>query len=172
MKEKLSLYLMAAVKRIGALWGGFLISIVPLYVLRGSIHDQDTLAAAEAILNYLLVSLSAALFLFLLYRRDDAAAKLDHKGIVGLTVIPTVIHLLLCVLLCWSKYVYILLSSAFSITHLLAPGAHDITEQAVWSILVASLLVTPIPAAGVYFGCLSARKIRRRESAELRGEQK
>ena len=130
---------------------------------------MNTLAIVESLSNYLIVVMSAALFLFLLYRRDDTAAKLDNEGIVGLTVIPTVIHLLLCVLMCWNKYVYVFLSAAFSITHLLAPGAHDITEQAIWSILVASLIITPIPAVGVFFGCLSARRKRRKEIAELIG---
>ena len=169
MKEKISLYLVATIKRVGALWIGFLVALIPLYILRGSIHDLNTLAIVESLLNYLIVVMSAALFLFLLYRRDDTAAKLDNEGIVGLTVIPTVIHLLLCVLMCWNKYVYVFLSAAFSITHLLAPGAHDITEQAIWSILVASLIITPIPAVGVFFGCLSARRKRRKEIAELIG---
>lgn len=169
MKEKISLYLVATIKRVGALWIGFLVALIPLYILRGSIHDLNTLAIVESLSNYLIVVMSAALFLFLLYRRDDTAAKLDNEGIVGLTVIPTVIHLLLCVLMCWNKYVYVFLSAAFSITHLLAPGAHDITEQAIWSILVASLIITPIPAVGVFFGCLSARRKRRKEIAELIG---
>lgn len=170
MKEKISLYLVATVKRIGALWVGFLVSLVPLYVLRASIHDLDTRAFVEPLASYLIVVLSAALFLFLLYRRDDDAAKMNHKGIVSITVIPTVIHLLLCVLICWSKYVYFLLSAAYSITHLLAPGAHDITEQAIWSVLVASVMVTPIPAVGVCFGCLSARKKRQKEIEKLHRE--
>lgn len=169
MKEKISLYLVATIKRVGALWIGFLVALIPLYILRGSIHDLNTLAIVESLSNYLIVVMSAALFLFLLYRRDDTAAKLDNEGIVGSTVIPTVIHLLLCVLMCWNKYVYVFLSAAFSITHLLAPGAHDITEQAIWSILVASLIITPIPAVGVFFGCLSARRKRRKEIAELIG---
>jgi len=167
MKEKISLYLVATIKRVGALWIGFLIALIPLYILRGNIHDPNVLTIVEPLSNYLIVVLSAALFLFLLYRRDDTAAKLDNKGIIGFAVIPTIIHLLLCVLMCWTKYVYVLLSSAFSITNLLAPGAHDITEQATWSILVASLIITPIPAVGVFFGCLSARKKRRKEVAEL-----
>ena len=44
MKEKISLYLVATVKRIGALWVGFLVSMIPVYILRGNIHDLDTLA--------------------------------------------------------------------------------------------------------------------------------
>ena len=44
MKEKISLYLVATVKRIGALWVGFLVCIVPLYIIRGNIHDLDDLA--------------------------------------------------------------------------------------------------------------------------------
>lgn len=171
MKEKISLYLVATVKRIGALWVGFLVSLIPLYMLRASIHDLDTRAIVEPLASYLIVVLSAALFLFFFYRRDDDAAKMDNKGIVGLTVIPTAIHLLLCVLICWSKYVYFLLSAAHAITHLLAPGAHDITEQAIWSVLVASLITTPVPAVGVYFGCLSARKKREKEVAELHREE-
>ncbi len=171
MKEKLSLYLVATVKRIGALWVGFLISLIPLYVLRASIHDLDTRALVEPLASFLIVVLYAALFLFFFYRRDDDAAQMDNKGIIGLTIIPTAIHLLLCVLICWSKYVYFLLSAAFSIANLLAPGAHDITEQAIWSILVASAIITPIPAVGVYFGCVSARKKREKEISELHREE-
>lgn len=128
MKETISLYLVATVKRINALWVGFLVALAPLYIIRANIHDLDTRTIAEALSNFLIVVLSAALFLFLIYRRDDEVAKLNPKGTIAITVIPTVIHLLLCVLICWSKYVYILLSSAYSITHLLAPGADNITE--------------------------------------------
>lgn len=124
----------------------------------------------ENTVSLVIVLVASVLFLFFLYRRDDDAAKLDSKGTVFMTVIPTVIHLLICVLICWNKYVYIFLSEAYSLAQLLSPDAHDITEQPVWSVAVASLLVTPIPAIGVWLGCLSAQKNRRREVAALRKE--
>ena len=80
MKEKLSLYLVATVKRIGALWVGFLVSMIPVYILRGNIHDLDTLAMVERSTTTVIVLLTSAVLLLFLYRRDDHAAKLDKHG--------------------------------------------------------------------------------------------
>lgn len=170
MKEKVSLYAVATLKRIASLWIGYLVAIIPLYVFRANYHDTVTQGTIEAILMVAIVLLTAGVSLFLLYRRDDETAKLDKRGMIGITIIPTILHLLLCVLLCWSKYVYILLSGAYSLANILAPGAHDITEQAIWSVLVASLIVTPILAIGVWLGCLSARRQRKKEQVALRRE--
>ena len=167
MKEKFSLYFVATLKRIGALWVGFLFSLIPLNILRANISDVSGRADAEALISFLVVVCISSVFLFLLYRRDDAVAKMDNKSIVELTVAPTIVHFFLCVLICWSKYVYFLLSGAYSIAQLFAPGASDINEQAIWSVLLAALIVTPIPAVGVFFGCLSARKKRKKEIEEL-----
>lgn len=170
MKEKISLYLVAVLKRIAALWVGYLVAIVPLYILRGNYHDMATLETLENILLAATASVVSPLLLFFLYRTDDHAARLDSKGVLALAVVPSVIHLLCCVLLCWSKYVYILLSGAFSFACLLSPGADSIVEQPIWSVLVASVIATAIPAIGVYLGCRAAGRKRQKEIAMLHGE--
>ena len=96
MKEKISLYLVATLKRIGALWVGFLVSFIPLYILRGNIHDLDTLAVVEQSSTTAIVLLASAIFLYFLYRRDDHASKLDDKEALLLVLIPTLIHFLFC----------------------------------------------------------------------------
>lgn len=171
MKHKISQYIAATLYRIGALWCGFLISVIPLYIVRGMNLDISVKDAAENLVTLLVLLATAVVILFFVYRGSDEAAKLDKKGLISLLWIPTAVHLGLCVVLCWSKYVYIFLSEGYALARLLSPGAKDITEQSVWSVLVASLIVTAIPSLGVLCGCLAARKKREKECKTLHADQ-
>ena len=171
MKEKPSLYLVATVKRIGALWVGFLVSMIPLYILRGSIHDLDTLAVAERCTTTAIVLLVSAVLLFFLYRRDDHAAKMDGKRTLLLVLIPTLIHFVFCFITAFTKNLIVISTGmGYYFVHLLEPEADSVAELSVGAQIIASLIVTPIPAVGVYFGCLSARKKREKEVTELHRE--
>ena len=171
MKHRLSQYIVATLFRIGALWGGFLVSMIPLYIVRGMYVDSSVQETVENLVTLLVLLTTSVVILFFVYRGNDEAAKLDKKGMLSMICIPTAVHLALCILLCWTKYVYIFLSEGYALARLISPGAHDITEQSVWSVLVASLIVTAIPSLGVYLGCLSARRKRKKESAMLHGKQ-
>ena len=170
MKHKISQYIAATLFRIGALWGGFLVSMLPLYIVRGMYVDSSVKETVENLVTLLVLLATSVVILFFVYRGNDEAAKLDKKGMLSMICIPTAAHLALCVLLCWSKYVYIFLSEGYALARLISPGARDITEQSVWSVLVASLIVTAIPSLGVLLGCLSARKKREKEHKALHWE--
>ena len=171
MKEKLSLYLVATVKRIGALWVGFLVSLIPLYILRGSIHDPDTLAMAERSTTTAIVLLTSAVLLFFLYRRDDHAAKLNSKEALLLVLIPTLIHFVFCFITAFTKNLIVLSTGmGYYFAHLLEPEASSVAELSAGAQILAAVVVPILPAVGVYFGCLSARKKREKEVAELKRE--
>ena len=169
MKEKISLYLVATVKRIGALWVGFLVSMIPLYILRGNIHDLDTLAVAERCTTTAIVLIISAVLLFFLYRRDDHAAKMDSKEALLLVLIPTLIHFVFCFITAFTKNLIVLSTGmGYYFVHLLEPDADSVAELSAGVQLIAAIIVPILPAVGAYFGCLSARKRRAKEVSELR----
>ena len=171
MKEKLSLYLVATVKRIGALWVGFLVSLIPLYILRGSIHDPDTLAMVERSTTTAIVLLTSAVLLFFLYRRDDHAAKLNSKEALLLVLIPTLIHFVFCFITAFTKNLIVISTGmGYYFVHLLEPEADSVAELSTGVQMIAAAVVPLLPAVGVYFGCLSARKKREKEVTELKRE--
>ena len=171
MKEKLSLYLVATVKRIGALWVGFLVSLIPLYILRGSIHDPDTLAMVERSTTTAIVLLTSAVLLFFLYRRDDHAAKLNSKEALLLVLIPTLIHFVFCFITAFTKNLIVLSTGmGYYFAHLLEPEASSVAELSAGAQILAAVIVPILPAVGAYFGCLSARKKREKEVTELKRE--
>ena len=171
MKEKLSLYLVATVKRIGALWVGFLVSMIPVYILRGNIHDLDTLAMVERSTTTVIVLLTSAVFLLFLYRRDDHAAKLDSKETLLLVLIPTLIHFLFCFITVFTKNLIVISTGmGYYFVHLLEPEADGVAELSARVKILGAAVVPILPAVGVFFGCLSARKKRNREVAELKRE--
>ena len=171
MKEKISLYLVATVKRIGALWVGFLVSMIPVYILRGNIHDLDTLAVAERCTTTAIVLLISAVLLFFLYRRDDHAAKLNSKEALLLVLIPTLIHFVFCFITAFTKNLIVISTGmGYYFIHLLEPEADGVAELSAGVQILAAVIVPILPAVGVFFGCLSARKKRNREVAELKRE--
>ena len=171
MKEKLALYLVATVKRIGALWVGFLVSMIPMYILRGNIHDLDTLAVAERCTTTAIVLLVSAVLLFFLYRRDDHAAKLDSKETLLLVLIPTLIHFVFCFITAFTKNLIVISTGmGYYFVHLLEPEADGVAELSARVRVIAAAVVPLLPAVGVYFGCLSARKKRNRDVSELKRE--
>lgn len=171
MKEKISLYLVATVKRIGTLWVGFLVSLIPLYILRGSIHDPDTLAIAERSTTTAIVLLTSAVLLFFLYRRDDHAAKLNSKEALLLVLIPTLIHFVFCFITAFTKNLIVLSTGmGYYFAHLLEPEASSVAELSAGAQILAAVVVPILPAVGAFFGCLSARKKREKEVAELKRE--
>ena len=171
MKEKISLYLVATVKRIGALWVGFLVSMISVYILRGNIHDLDTLAVAERCTTTAIVLLISAVLLFFLYRRDDHAAKLDSKETLLLVLIPTLIHFVFCFITAFTKNLIVISTGmGYYFVHLLEPEASSVTELSAGVQILAAVIVPILPAVGVFFGCLSARKKREKEVTELHRE--
>lgn len=171
MKEKLSLYLVATVKRIGALWVGFLVSMIPVYILRGNIHDLDTLAVAEHCTTTAIVLLISAVFLFFLYRRDDHAAKMNTKEVLLLVLIPTLIHFVFCFITAFTQNLIVLSTGmGYYFVHLLEPEADGVAELSAGVQIIAAAVVPLLPAIGVYFGCLSARKKRQKETNDLHRE--
>ena len=171
MKEKISLYLVATVKRIGALWVGFLVSMIPLYILRGSIHDPDTLAMVERSTTTAIVLLTSAVLLFFLYRRDDHAAKLNSKEALLLVLIPTLIHFVFCFITAFTKNLIVLSTGmGYYFAHLLEPEASSVAELSAGAQILSAVVVPILPAVGVFFGCLSARKKREKEVNELHRE--
>ena len=173
MKEKIALYLVATVKRIGALWVGCLIAIVPLYILRANIHDLDDRAIVEYAVTPTIILLTAVIFLFFLYRHDDHAAKLTAQEALLLTLIPTFIHFFICFITAFTQNLIVISTGmGYSFVHLLEPDADGVAELSAGVQILASAIVTPIPAIGVYLGSLTARRKRRKESAELRGDKK
>ena len=171
MKEKLSLYLVATVKRIGALWVGFLVSFIPLYILRGNIHDLDTLAVVERSSTTAIVLFTAALLLFFLYRRDDQASKLNDKETLLLVLIPTLIHFLFCFITAFTKNLIVISTGmGYYFVQLLEPEASGVAELSAGVQIIAAVVVPILPAVGVFCGCLSARKKRRKEVAALHRE--
>lgn len=171
MKEKISLYLVATVKRIGALWVGFLVSMIPMYILRGNIHDLDTLAVAERCTTTAIVLLVSAVLLFFLYRRDDHAAKLDSKETLLLVLIPTLIHFVFCFITAFTKNLIVISTGmGYYFVHLLEPEADGVAELSARVQILAAAVVPILPAVGVFFGCLSARKKREKEVTELHRE--
>ena len=171
MKEKLALYLVATVKRIGALWVGFLVSMIPMSILRGNIHDLDTLAMVERSTTTVIVLLTSAVLLFFLYRRDDHAAKLDSKETLLLVLIPTLIHFVFCFITAFTKNLIVISTGmGYYFVHLLEPEADGVAELSAGVQIIAAVVVPILPAIGVYFGCLSARKKREKEVSELHHE--
>ena len=171
MKEKISLYLVATVKRIGALWVGFLVSMIPVYILRGNIHDLDTLAMVERSTTTIIVLLTSAVLLLFLYRRDDHAAKLNSKEALLLVLIPTLIHFVFCFITAFTKNLIVISTGmGYYFVHLLEPEADGVAELSARVKILAAAVVPILPAVGVFFGCLSARKKRNREVAELKRE--
>ena len=171
MKEKISLYLVATVKRIGALWVGFLVSMIPVYILRGNIHDLDTLAMVERSTTTAIVLLTSAVLLFFLYRRDDLAAKLNSKETLLLVLIPTLIHFVFCFITAFTKNLIVISTGmGYYFVHLLEPEASGVAELSAGVQILAAVVVPILPAVGVFFGCLSARKKRQKEVAELHRE--
>ncbi len=171
MKEKLSLYLVATVKRIGALWVGFLVSMIPVYILRGNIHDLDTLVAVERSTTSAIVLLTSAVLLFFLYRRDDHAAKMNTKESLLLVLIPTLIHFVFCFITAFTKNLIVISTGmGYYFVHLLEPGADSVAELSAGVQILAAVVVPLLPAVGVYLGCLSARKKRQKESDALKRE--
>ena len=172
MKEKLALYLVATVKRIGALWVGFLLSMIPVYILRGNIHDFDTLAVAERCTTTAIVLLVSAVLLFFLYRRDDHAAKMNTKEALLLVLIPTLIHFVFCFITAFTKNLIVISTGmgCYYFVHLLEPEANGVAELSAGGQVIAAAVVPLLPAVGVYFGCLSARKKREKEVSELHHE--
>lgn len=171
MKEKIALYLVATVKRIGALWVGFLVSLIPLYILRGNIHNLDTRTIVEPTATSAIVLLTSAVFLFFLYRRDDHAAKLNTKETLLLVLIPTLIHFLFCFITAFTKNLIVISTGmGYYFVHLLEPGADGVAELSAGVQILAAAIVPLLPAVGVFFGCLSARKKREKEVNELHRE--
>ena len=166
--KKISLYLVATIKRIGALWVGFLVSMIPVYILRGNIHDLDTLAVAERSTTTAIVLLTSAVLLFFLYRRDDHAAKLDSKEALLLVLIPTLLHFVFCFITAFTQNLIVVSTGmGYCFVHLLEPEADGVAELSSGVQILAAVVVPILPAVGVYFGCLSARKKRQKEIAEL-----
>ena len=171
MKEKISLYLVATVKRIGALWVGFLLSMIPMYILRGNIHDLDTLAVAERCTTTAIVLLVSAVLLFFLYRRDDHAARMNTKEALLLVLIPTLIHFVFCFITAFTKNLIVISTGmGYCFVHLLEPEADGVAELSAGVHMLAAAVAPLLPAVGVYFGCLSARKKRNRDVSELKRE--
>ncbi len=171
MKEKISLYLVATVKRIGALWVGFLVSFIPLYILRGNIHDPDTLAMVERSTTTAIVLLTSAILLFFLYRRDDHAARMNTKETLLLVLIPTLIHFVFCFITAFTKNLIVISTGmGYYFVHLLEPEADGVAELSAGVQILAAVIVPILPAVGVFFGCLSARNKRKKEIAELHRE--
>ena len=171
MKEKISLYLVATLKRIGALWVGFLVSMIPVYILRGNIHDLDTLAMVERSTTTVIVLLTSVVLLLFLYRRDDHAAKLDSKETLLLVLIPTLIHFVFCFITDFTKNLIVISTGmGYYFVHLLEPEADGVAELSARVKILAAVVVPILPAVGVFFGCLSARKKRQKEVAELHRE--
>ena len=171
MKEKISLYLVATIKRIGALWVGFLVSMIPVYILRGNIHDLDTLAMVERSTTTVIVLLTSAVLLFFLYRRDDHAAKLNSKEALLLVLIPTLIHFVFCFITAFTKNLIVISTGmGYYFVHLLEPEADGVAELSAGVQILAAAVVPILPAVGVFFGCLSARKKREKEVTELHRE--
>ena len=54
--------------------------------------------------------------------------------------------------------------------HLLEPEADSVAELSAEVQIIAAAVVSLLPAVGVYFGCLSARKKREKEVSELHHE--
>ena len=165
-EKKFSLFV-AIVRLVGSLWLGFLVSFLPLYIFRGIYHDTATKTTYENMIISIVSIITAMLCLFLLYRMDDEAAKMERRDVIKVSVLPTAVLVLLCVLISWTKYPIILLGGAFELASLLAPGAHDIVEQASWSWILAALITAPFLAVSVYGGCLAARRRREKESARF-----
>lgn len=158
----------ALVRLVGALWLGFLVSFIPLYIFRGSYHDAATKTTYENILIASISIFTAMVFLFFLYRGDDEAAKLERGDAIRVSVVPAAIHVLLCTLISWTKYPVYLLGGAFPIASLLAPEAHGSDAYPAISWIVAALITAPFLIGSVYGGCFAARCKREKESNRLR----
>ncbi len=167
MKEKKFNSFVAVVRLVGSLWLGFLVSFVPLYIFRGNYHDAGTKTTYENLIITVISVIVAALCLFLMYRSDDEAAKMEKRDTLKLAVIPSVIHILLCTLISWTKYPAYLLGGALSLASLLAPEAHGTEVYPAWSWILAVLIITPILAVSVFVGCLAAKRKREKELAGL-----
>ena len=169
-REKRFNLFVALVRLVGALWLGFLVSFLPLYIFRGMYHDVATKPTYESLIISTISIIAAMACLFLLYREDDEAAKMERKDIIKASLIPVALHVLLCTLISWTKYPIILLGGAFEVASLLAPGSHSIVEQASWSWIVAALITAPFLMASVYGGCLAAGRKRKKELARMHEE--
>ena len=106
-------------------------------------------------------------FLFFMYRADDEAAKMERKDMLRSAAIPSVIHILLCTLISWTKYPAYLLGGALSLASLLAPDAHGTEVYPAWAWIVAALIIAPFLAASVFGGCLAAKQKREKEMNRL-----
>lgn len=167
MKEKKFNNFVALVRLVGSLWLGFLISFVPLYIFRGNYHETANKTTYENIITTLISLFCAMVFLFFMYRADDEAAKMERKDMLRSAAIPSVIHILLCTLISWTKYPAYLLGGALSLASLLAPDAHGTEVYPAWAWIVAALIIAPFLAASVFGGCLAAKRKREKEMNRL-----
>ena len=96
---------------------------------------------------------------------------MNAKEALLLVLIPTLIHFVFCFITAFTKNLIVISTGmGYYFVHLLEPEADSVAELSAGVQILASLVVTSIPAVGVYFGCLSARKKREKEITALHRE--
>ncbi len=75
LKTFLSELLLGGVTIYGASWLGFLVAMLPAYIVRWNLHESQT--ETEILVTAVFIVLVTALILMFLYRRNDATARSD-----------------------------------------------------------------------------------------------
>ncbi len=155
IKTVMSELLLGALSIYGGSWLGFLVSVIPLYIVRGSYHDMETIKRVESLASAAVALPVVCVFLILLYRRNDNAARADRRTVhiraAGASI--------LCGLISFGG------SPAFSPSGYYLATAIDPTKYgpSFLALLITAVLTTLLFSVSIYFGYFLARRKHARE---------
>ena len=152
MKEKIANCLLLSVRIWGTAWLSFLVSVVPLYIWRGT--QSDTVG--ENILMSIIGLVSGFLILMLLQMRDDKAHSINLKdllllggGGVGFYIIAWIIaHIL-------TQNNYFIAVLGYHFSCLLGTGTHG--QPTFFATLISALMFGVVYFIAIVLGGVIAR---------------
>ena len=163
MKEKIGACFLLFLRMLGAAWLAFLISLIPMYVIRGTYHNKEIENIVMAITGMLL----GFAFLTILQMRDDKAHRHSIKELVALSGGAVGIYILGCIL------VYLPTKNNFPIAALGYHFSQVIGTDADGYPVFSAVLISALVFGALYFGAiLLGSHIARRRHAKLMGSTK
>ncbi|MBE6542992.1 MAG: hypothetical protein E7675_01185 [Ruminococcaceae bacterium] len=168
-KEKASLKesIIWALKMLGASWGAWLISIVPLYIFRGLYNYDATRLFWEEVIMSVLGTIFSSIIIYIFAVKADEFERADTSYVKSLAIKSSVIYGIICVV-SMGYYPLSVIASHIArfITYLIGGKLY------IAALIIASTILNTFFAFAIIKGSKRARKRRQKYVEDLLGENK
>lgn len=156
-----------ALKMLGASWGAWVISIVPLYIFRGLYNYDATRLFWEEVLMSVLGIIFSTVIIYIFSVKTDEFERADKKYVKSLAIKSSVFYGIICVVSMGYYPLSVIVSHISRFISYLTGGILGI-----FALVIASAILNTLFAIAIIKGAGRARKRREKYVEDLINENK